>query len=170
MPGSDSCAGAQFADECTTANIATPLIAQSFVKYGISSKAAQAAVLALISYETTLKYNRHHFPSPDYTQGTRNMMSASFVQKYATQLYGAAKVSAAGNPTAVLDLVRADEGASSGSAAWFMATLCPDVLKQFATDPDGAWSTYISSPSCIGTTLTSERTAVFTLAKSVLGA
>jgi hypothetical protein len=166
IPGSDSCAGAEFPNECITADAATPFIAQSLVTYGISSKAAQAAVLSLIAVETGLKYNTHHFPSPDPTQGARNMMTAPFIAKYATQLYGAAKVAQAGSAAAVLQLVDTDESASSGAAAWYLATQCPAVLTQFATDPEAAFTAYIA---CIGAPPSSDRTQAWNNAKTVFG-
>jgi hypothetical protein len=166
IPSSGTCAGAEWPDECITADKAAPFIAQSFVTYGISSKGAQAAALSLIAFESGLKANTHHSPTPDNTQGTRNMMSATFVAEYATKLYGAAKVAAAGSPAAVLKLVNADEGASSGSAAWFLATKCPSVLTQFATSPDAAFVAYID---CINTPQDPARTAAFKVAKAALG-
>jgi hypothetical protein len=124
-------------------------------------------VLALMVYESAaFKYNAKHFP-PTPGQGTRNMMSPTFVSEYATYLYGAAKVTAAGSPDGILALVQNNED-SCGSGAWFLATKCPAVLTQFATDPEGAWTAY-NGAGCIGTSLTDARTAVWTLAKKALG-
>jgi hypothetical protein len=118
-------------------------------------------------YESgSFKYNAKHFP-PTPGQGTRNMMSPQFVSEYATDLYGAAKVAAAGSPDAVLALVQ-DVNDSCGSGAWFLKTKCPGVLAQFATDPAGAWTAYLGS-GCIGTTDTSARDQVWTAAKAALG-
>jgi len=166
-PSSSSCSGAPYAAECITADQAAPAISLSYSTYGVTSPAAQAAVLALMVFESgSFKYNAKHFP-PTPGQGTRNMMSPSFVSEYATDLYGAAKVAAAGSPDAVLALVQ-DLNDSCGSGAWFLKTKCPGVLTQFASDPEGAWTAY-NGPGCIGTTLTADRTAVWTAAKAALG-
>jgi hypothetical protein len=111
-------------------------------------------------------YDMKHFP-PTPGQGTRNMMSPNFVSEYATALYGAGKVSGL-DPASVLNLVTASDVESCGSGAWFLATKCPSVLQQFATDPEGAWTAYHGS-GCIGTELTDARTAIWTLAKAAFG-
>ena len=89
------------------------------------------------------------------------------MSEYATAVYGAAKVSAAGSPDAVLNLVSNDAD-SFASASWFLATKCPNVLAQFDTDLSGAWTAYLGS-DCIGTTDTSDRDAFWTAAKKAFG-
>jgi len=166
-PSTSSCASAQYPAECITAAQAAPAIADSYGTYGLTSPGAQAAVLALMMFESDgFIYNQKHFP-PTPGQGTRNMMSPTFVAAYATQLLGAAAVSAAGGPDAVLQLVSGVED-SCGSGAWFLATKCPSVLAQFASDPEGAWVAY-NGGSCISTTLTADRTALWNQAKVLFG-
>jgi hypothetical protein len=166
-PDSSNCDNPPEAGECITGAQAAPAIAASYSKYEITNNAAQAATLAWMVFESgSFKYNQKHFP-PTPGQGTRNMMSPTYVSEYATALYGAAKVQAAGSPAAVLALVQ-DTNNSCGSAAWFLKTQCPDVLTQFATDPEGAWTAF-NGPGCISTTLTDDRTAVWTAAKAALG-
>ena len=139
----------------------------SYSTYKISSPGAQAAVLALMMFESDgFVYNQKHFPATP-GQGTRNMMSPTFVSEYATALLGAAAVQAAGSPAAVLQLVSGLDD-SCGSGAWFLATKCAGVLAQFATDPEGAWVAYYA-PDCIGTTLTADRTALWNQAKVLFG-
>jgi hypothetical protein len=166
-PATSSCAGAAYPDECITAAQAAPAVALSYGTYNIDSPGAQAAVLALMMFESDgFVYDQKHFP-PTPGQGTRNMMSPQFVSQYATHLLGAAAVSAAGSPAAVLQLVSGLDD-SCGSGAWFLATVCPGVLAQFATDPEGAWTAYYGS-GCISTTLTADRTALWNQAKVLFG-
>jgi hypothetical protein len=169
MPSSASCSGAPYADECKTADQAAPFIAAAFSKYKITSKGAQAANLALMAIESgEFKYSKSHFPAPGTPgKGTRNMQSPDFNSKYATALYGASKVQAAGSPDAILALVN-DDADSFASASWFLATNCPSVLKQFETDVAGAWTAYIGS-GCIGTTDSTQRENYWTAAKKAFG-
>lgn len=95
------------------------------------------------------------------------MMSPTFVSQYATELVGAAQVASAGSPAAVLDLVNGDDEGSFGGGAWFMKAHCADLIPQFATSPDAAWSSFISS--CVQTTSGAERDAIWTNAKKALG-
>jgi hypothetical protein len=95
------------------------------------------------------------------------MMMPNFVSEYATALVGAAKVSSAGSPAAVLNLVNGDDAGSFGGGAWYMSTKCSNLISQFATAPDTAWSAFMTS--CVGTTDTSDRDALWTAAKKALG-
>jgi hypothetical protein len=168
MPSAASCANAPFPSQCKTAAQAAPFVSAAWSKYSINSKAAQAATLALQAVESgEYKYDHGEFPSPIPGKGTRNMQSADFNNKYATQLYGAAKVAAAGDPDSVLALVNNDAD-SFASASWFLATNCPGVLTQFATDPESAWTAYLG-PGCIGTTPSDARTQYWNAAKKALG-
>jgi len=167
-PGSASCAGAQFPAECNTADVMAAPFAASLVKYKINSKAAQAAALSLALFESVgFQYNIRHSPVTPGV-GTSNMQSAQFNREYATSLFGADKVTGLSDDD-MLKLLDSDVNSFAGSAAWFMATQCPTVLAAFATDPNQAWIDYHGS-GCISTTLTADRTAIFTAAKKVLGA
>lgn len=92
------------------------------------------------------------------------MQSPTFNVKYAATLFGS---NASSDPATALNSVLPDEY-TFASASWFLATQCPDVLRQFATDPDGAWTAYLG-PNCIGTTDTSQRDAGWTAAKKAMG-
>jgi hypothetical protein len=168
MPSAGSCANAAFPDQCRTATQGAPFVSGAWAKYGITSKAAQAATLALQAVESgEFKFDHSEFPTPTPGKGTRNMQSPTFNAQYATQLYGAAKVAAAGDPDSVLALVN-DDADSFASASWFLATICPNVLSQFATDPELAWTAYLGS-GCIGTTSSDQRTQYWNAAKKAFG-
>lgn len=169
MPSASSCGSGTPAGECITAVQAAPLLAASFDKYTINNKGAQAAVLALIALESgELKYNQHYNGgSPANTgQGTYNEMSPSFVLEYANALYGSA---APTDALSAMNKINTVPGDSLGSAAWFMKTKCSNVIAQFATSPESAWTAYITDGDCIGTTMTADRTKYWTAAKQALG-
>jgi hypothetical protein len=168
MPKAKSCDGAPFPSECATASQAVGPLSQSFSKYQISNKGAQAAILALIALESgELKYNMPHSGNPAPGKGTRNMQSPNFNSKYANDVLGPAAVSNQ-TPQQIVDALRNNPATDFGSAAWFLSTQCPSVLQQFATDANGAWGAYLGS-GCIGTTDTADRNAYWTAAKKALG-
>jgi len=159
-PGAASCAGAPFPDECRTADQAAPHISNAFSKYGITTPAEQAALIALMLYESgEFKYNKNHFPGVP-GQGTRNMQSPTFNSKYATDLFGAQAVTQAGSPTAVLNLVLGD-AESFASAAWFVTTQCSATFRQgLQAGTQQGWESYLTN--CIGTTVNADRNAYWT--------
>lgn len=64
-PKSHNCTAPPAKGECATASQAAPNIAKSFAKYGVSSRAEQAAVIALMAFESgEFRYSRNHFPGP----------------------------------------------------------------------------------------------------------
>lgn len=66
-PKSSSCANPDKVapEECATAAQAAPALTTAFKKYGVTSKAEQAAVLGLIAMESgEFRFSRNHFPSP----------------------------------------------------------------------------------------------------------
>lgn len=71
IPGSNSCAGAQFPDECRTAEQAAPFISKACAEL---SKAECAATIALMGYESGIKV-KHNLTPGVPGQGTANMMS-----------------------------------------------------------------------------------------------
>jgi len=155
--------------ECADAARAAPAINRSFEKYGIQTPGEQAALIALMIFESgSFKYNKNHHPGVP-GQGTRNMQSPAYNAKYATDLFGADVVSqaqAAGGVEAVLQLVSGDDE-SFGSAAWFLATQCSQDQKTgLASGSYQGWVAYLTS--CIGTTDTPERDAGWQAAKKVL--
>lgn len=168
MPSAASCANAPFPAECRTADQAAPLFAQSFTEYNINSKAAQAAVLALVALESgELKYNKAHYGDVVAGKGTRNMQSPTFNQKYASDVLGASNI-AGKDAAGILSALLASDATDFGSAAWFLSTQCPTVLQQFSTNPAAAWTAYLG-PNCIGTTDTTQRDGYWAAAKKALG-
>ncbi|CAK4028201.1 Hypothetical predicted protein [Lecanosticta acicola] len=154
--------------ECRPASEAAPAISQSFVDYAVKTFNTQAALVALMLYESAnFKYAKNHYPGIP-GQGTRNMMSPTNVEKYAEWLVTnqpdsgitAQEISEAKaqGPTAVLDLVNATNELSFGSAAWFLTTQCDSSVRA-ALDAGTGWEQYLTS--CIGTTATAERAAVY---------
>ncbi|KAJ4296228.1 hypothetical protein N0V90_006273 [Kalmusia sp. IMI 367209] len=173
-PETASCPGTgDFATECADATRAAPAISASFQKYDISSRGEQAALIAIMLYESgNFKYNHNHFPAPGRAgQGTRNMQMAPFNDKYATDLFGAdkaAQAQAEGGDDAVLALVQGDEE-SFASAAWFVSTQCDEGIKTgLASGSMVGWDAYLTT--CVGTTHTEDRDTAWTAAKQVLGA
>ena len=64
-PNAKTCDGGDFAEECATADQAVPHIVSSFIRYGVTSRAEQAALISLMALESgEFKYNRNHFPPP----------------------------------------------------------------------------------------------------------
>ncbi|KAF2662745.1 hypothetical protein K491DRAFT_584182 [Lophiostoma macrostomum CBS 122681] len=164
-----SCTGADYPDECATYATAAPAITASFSKYGVTTTGQQAALLSIMLFESDyFHYNKHHFPSPNPGQGTRNMQSLTYNQQYATALYGASAVQQASTSggDSVLQLVLGDD-ASFGSAAWFFSTQCTDAVKQGLVFGDkNGWAQYLTQ--CVGTTDTEDRDVVWQKVNEVL--
>lgn len=172
-PGTASCDGAQFADECATALQAAPYIIQAFADYAISDPNEWAAVLSLMLFESGgLKFNRNHFPEPGRPgQGTRNMQMIAANTKYVEYLASKGKldkadVEAAGSdPDKVLDLVLPDEF-SFASAAWYYSTQCTDEIKKgVQSGTQQGYEAYLTS--CVETTAAPERITGWQAAKAV---
>ncbi|PSN59569.1 hypothetical protein BS50DRAFT_640916 [Corynespora cassiicola Philippines] len=153
-PSTASCAGADFPDECHDAATAAPAITKSFEKYGVQSKGEQAALIAIMLFESgDFKYNKNHFPGVP-GQGTKNMQSPAFNQMYAKSLFPE-KAAQAQSPEAVLDLVSGPDE-TFGSAAWFLTSQCtPAVRDGLASGTIDGWHTYLTT--CVGTTAAAER-------------
>ncbi|EAW08653.1 uncharacterized protein ACLA_095860 [Aspergillus clavatus NRRL 1] len=169
-PKSTSCANPPAPGECATAAQAAPHIARSFETYQVTSAAEQAAVIALMAFESgEFAYNRNHFPGVP-GQGTRNMQSPAFNAKYAAALPELAEplAQAAGDPARVLDLLLANEEYDFGSGAWFLATQCArDVRAELQAGSEAGWQRYITG--CVGTEANAERRAYWARAVQVLG-
>ncbi|KAL2828271.1 hypothetical protein BDW59DRAFT_159859 [Aspergillus cavernicola] len=171
-PKSASCAGApEAADgECATADQAAPAVSKAFNKYGITSKAEQAAVLGLIAFESgEFVYSRNHFPGVP-GQGTRNMQSPAFNKEYAASLPALADrfESVQDNPAAVLDLLLEDLAVDFGSGAWFLKTQCSDSVREaLQTGSEEGWEGYIVD--CVGTEANEERKGYWADAVEALG-
>ncbi|EMC93702.1 hypothetical protein BAUCODRAFT_37420 [Baudoinia panamericana UAMH 10762] len=170
-PSTASCDSAPAAGECRTADQAAPYIAISYINYGIQSFGEQAALLALMLYESgDFKYAINHYPGVP-GQGTRNMQSPAYNLQYAEFL---AKVctncgitpaevqsAQAQGPAAVLALVNTDEW-SFGSAAWFLVTQCsPTVRQGLSAGTQAGWAAYLA---CIGTEANEQRNQLWSAA------
>ncbi|KAF2187831.1 hypothetical protein K469DRAFT_704791 [Zopfia rhizophila CBS 207.26] len=162
-PKTSTCDGAPFPDECRDASQAEDPINKSFQKYQINSAGEQAALLALMLYESdNFKYNKNHFPAPGNPgQGTKNMQSPAFNLKYAQSLFDALTVqqAEAKGPEAVLVLVSGDQE-SFGSAAWFLSNQCSGSIRQgLASGSPEGWTAYLTQ--CVGTTDNPERDSIW---------
>lgn len=97
------------------------------------------------------------------------MQMIDFNRKYATELFGEEKVSAANaeGENAVLELVLPDEP-SFGSAAWFQATQCTEQVREGLRSGDQqGWANYLSS--CVGVQNAEDRESIWRKAVAVLG-
>lgn len=169
-PDTANCTSAAYPAECVTATEATPFILLSYAHFNIQSFGAQAALLSVMLYESgSFKYNENHWPGVP-GQGTRNMQSPAYNLKYATWLAthvpevgftseDVATANTAG-PAAVLGLVSGNES-SFGSAAWFLRTQCDVSIEDgLAEATEAGWEAYLTT--CVGTTVTADRTAIWT--------
>ena len=172
-PDTASCDGAPFPEECASASVAAPNIAQSFSLFNIDSFGAQAALVAIMLFESgDFKYKVNHFPGVA-GQGTRNMQSPAFNTKYAdwiavngqdTSITQGSVAAASSDPAALLDLINTDRW-SFASAAWFVSTQCD--ASQIQALGDGSQSSFESYlTGCVGTTVTEDRIAGW---KKVIG-
>ncbi|KAK5131768.1 hypothetical protein LTR08_000600 [Meristemomyces frigidus] len=171
-PSTCSCANAPVAGQCRTATEAAPEIAISFVNFAITTFGEQAALLALMLYESgAFKYSTNVYPGVP-GQGTRDMQMPEVNSNYAEYLANvctncgitAAQVqqAEAEGPTAVLDLVNTDEW-GFGSAAWFLATQCDASIRDgLAAGTEAGWDAYLQQ--CIRTTVNDDRTQLWSAA------
>jgi hypothetical protein len=97
----------------------------------IADKHAQDSVIALAAYESGQLKSNIAYTSSTPGKRTRTMQSPTFNREYATALYGADKVNAAGDVTGVLGLAINDQN-SFASAAWFMSSQCPNLVLMLA--------------------------------------
>ncbi|CAI6332188.1 unnamed protein product [Periconia digitata] len=173
-PKTASCNGAAFPDECADAARAAPAISASFKQYQIESKGAQAALIAIMLFESgSFQFNKNHFPGRP-GQGTKNMQMPEFNREYATATVGADKVALAEVPNnvnataeAILGLVNSNDTLSFGSAAWYLNTKCDVSFKaNLADGSQKTWDEYLTG--CIETTADKERDDPWIAAKRVL--
>ena len=173
-----ACDGAgEFAAECADAARAAPAISASFKKYGITTPGEQAALIAIMVFETGgFKYSKNHFSpeGPRPGQGTRNMQMLPFNLKYANDVLPAetASTAVAAGGDAVTAALNADDETSFGSAAWFLTTAQPDKCTQQIRDGLAAgtkvgWDAYLTQ--CVETTPDPTRDVPWTAAKAALG-
>ena len=174
-PTSNTCAGAANANECAVASPAVvQAIVNGFVKYGVTTAPEQAALLSWMIYESAeFKYNQNHFPAPGKPgQGTRCMMSPTFVKEYALSIPELkAKVPTGSAPTdqsATLALVQPDQY-SFAAASWYYNAHCSDAQKkQVQAGGQNNWATALIS-GCINTAIDDKRVAYWKRACEALG-
>lgn len=165
-PDTASCDGAQFPEECAPASVAAPNIAQSFSLLNIDSFGAQAALVAIMLFESgDFKYKINHFPGVA-GQGTRNMQSPAFNAKYADWIVAngqdgsitqASVAAVAKDPAALLDLINTDKW-SFASAAWFVTTQCgASQIQALGDGSQASFEAYLTG--CVGATVTEDRIA-----------
>lgn len=148
MPDSGSCTNRDpIQGNCRTADQAAAPLAKGFSTWGITVKAAQAANLALIAYESGQMEYKVSATGIE-GKGTYAVMMPPNVKLYATKLKGEAAVAQAGTPAAILDLVNANDDDAFGAASWYMSTQCAGTQEKFSGDVDAAWTYYIST--CVG--------------------
>ncbi|USW47615.1 hypothetical protein Slin15195_G009340 [Septoria linicola] len=164
-PNTASCNDADFPEECATADVAAPNIAQSFRSFKIDSFGAQAALVAIIVFESgAFKYKINHYPGVA-GQGTRNMQSPTFNQQYADWIVAngedpsitqdSVSAASAQGPAQLLDLINTDKWSSS-SAAWFITTQCDaSHVRALADGSQASFESYLTG--CVGTTVTDDR-------------
>lgn len=71
MPSSTSCDGR--GDECTTADVAGPVLAESMGHFDVTTGVAQAGILSLIAYESNeLQYRKNLNQDSNPGRGTAN--------------------------------------------------------------------------------------------------
>ncbi|KAK4631363.1 hypothetical protein CLAFUW4_02426 [Fulvia fulva] len=165
-PSTSSCASASYPDECRTASIAAPAIAASFKQFKLNTFGAQAAAVAIQLFESgNFQYSKNHFPAPGRPgQGTRNMQSPAFNEKYAEYLATVpgsgiteeqVEAAKAKGPADVLELVNGDRW-GFGSAAWFIGTQCSeDVRKGLDLGTQVGFERGLTE--CAGTEVTADR-------------
>jgi hypothetical protein len=121
------------------------------MKYNIADKHAQDSVIALAVYESGQLKAIIAYTSSTVGKGTRNIQSPTFNREHATALCGADKTNAASDVTGVLGLAINDQN-SFASAAWFMSSLCPNLVLMLANGHSGydqARSVWLShGPGC----------------------
>ncbi|KIW23014.1 uncharacterized protein PV07_11248 [Cladophialophora immunda] len=140
-PSSNTCAGATYPSECAVSSLSVvQAIVDGFAKYNVNTAEEQAALLSWMAYESgEFKFNRNHFPAPGQPgQGTRTMMSPTFVQQYANSIpelkpkvvaIGTGSSLSGAQADQVLALVQPDQY-SFAAAAWYYGTHCTDAQKQ----------------------------------------
>ncbi|KAK4545723.1 hypothetical protein LTR36_002677 [Oleoguttula mirabilis] len=174
-PKTSSCANAPVAGQCRTAEQAAPLVDISFTNFGIADFNSQAALVALMLYESgDFQYSTNIYPGIA-GQGTRNMQNPednlAYAEFLSTTCTNCGITSAqvqeaeAEGPAAVLDLVNTDEW-SFGSAAWFLTTQCGESVQQgLAAGTQTGWENYLTE--CLRATVNDERNQLWSAAMAL---
>ncbi|KAJ9157611.1 hypothetical protein NKR23_g148 [Pleurostoma richardsiae] len=166
MPTSDSCSGAQFPDECRTADQASQYIIDAMAKYKLYTYGEIAAVLSLIGYESVDMKFKHNVSPGRAGQGTSNMQMSSLNIEYAKSITELATEAATADENSILALVTPDQY-NFGSGPWFLTEKCSDTQAELKKGTDAGWEAYMT---CVGVDATdSERLAYWTRAKEAFG-
>ncbi|ORX92410.1 hypothetical protein K493DRAFT_338831 [Basidiobolus meristosporus CBS 931.73] len=160
--GQGQCPQATFKEECRNAQQALAPLRESFIKYGIDSVGAEAAIIALIAYESgSFAFNINHWPGRA-GQGTRNMMMFPGIHEYVKSLASVNRrylkvIANLSEPFSEekQNEIRAlvlDDRESFASAAWYLtkSSECPrDTLEKLRANTEDAFKYY--TLSCVKT-------------------
>jgi hypothetical protein len=159
-----TCDGPDASAACRTPEQIAEFVNLSYKNFGFETVGEQAALFALMAFESgSFQFDVNVFPGRP-GQGTRNMMMFDFILPYAFEfnapavlqvrdnLTGSSKPEDVPNPderNRILATVLGDE-LSFGSAAWFLREQCgPEIAQGLQAGTDEAWNRYMG-PDCIG--------------------
>ncbi|KAK6064101.1 hypothetical protein SCUP515_11954 [Seiridium cupressi] len=158
--------------ECRTPAQAAPYLIAAMSKYGITNTGEIAGVLALMAFESVDFKYKHNISPGRPGQGTANMQMFDYNLEYAQSITElSAKVSALGTITTddqknqLLALVT-DDNYNFGSGPWFYTTKCASARSALQQGTDAGFAAYMS---CVGVTVTDDRSAYWTRAKQAFG-
>ncbi|CAG7850332.1 SubName: Full=Uncharacterized protein {ECO:0000313/EMBL:CCA73882.1} [Serendipita indica DSM 11827] len=170
---------------CRTADQIATAVNQSFRRFGLDTVGEQAAVFALMAFESGgFQFDVNVFPGRP-GQGTRNMMMFDFVLPYALEFNPSAvrairsdlvlgRATAADVPDdQQRNLIRATvlgDELSFASGAWFLREKCkPDIALGLQSATADAWNRYMD-PECVGAGQDPARLALYQAALEAMGA
>jgi len=182
VPSTASCASGEPA--CRTADQIAPFINKSFSKFGFMTRGEQAALFALMAFESgNFVFDVNVSPGRP-GQGTRNMMLFDFILPYAVQFNSSAvhairpdlniSSTAADVPddtqkNTIRATVLADT-LSFASAAWFLRTHCsPQIAIGLQSATDDAFNAYMGS-DCVGAGQDPARLTLYQATLAAMGA
>ncbi|KAH6896721.1 hypothetical protein B0T10DRAFT_474975 [Thelonectria olida] len=174
-PNSENCVAG---GECRTAEQAAPYIESALKKYQITQPQVQAAVIALMAFESGSFTYKHNISPGRPGQGTANMQMATYNLMYANSFPEVKeKVTQAGYTTVdsmtdaqlneLLGWVSVDKY-NFGSGPWYLTTQCPASIREaLVANIDTGFTTYMQE--CVGVEVTEDRAAYLTAAKEAFG-
>lgn len=170
-PGASSCTDTS--SECRTAEQAAPYLIDAMQKYGVTTTAEIAGILALMAFESVDFAYKHNISPGRPGQGTANMQMFDYNYEYAKSISELSdSVAALGTITTsdqqnqLLALVT-DDKYNFGSGPWFYTTKCTTAQRTaLQAGTDAGFAAYMG---CVGVTVTDERSAYWTRAKEAFG-
>ncbi|KAG8819502.1 hypothetical protein FRC17_010423 [Serendipita sp. 399] len=158
-----SCSGSSNS-ACRTPSQIAEFVNLSFKKFNFETVGEQAAIFALMAFESgSFAFDVNVFPGRP-GQGTRNMMMFDFVLPYALEFNAtavhairpdlttsstAADVPDPNERNQIRATVLGDE-LSFGSGAWFLREKCPQSIAEgLQSESEDAWNRYMG-PECVG--------------------